>query len=108
MRISDELTSLEGINTLSMLTCEHDNCPLQQSFIYHPGVLYFLFCGQQTHACEKHKRAELGSDLFAICHRITTPFVLSDPKNVNATLPDYKSASGLQSDYRHGALENVV
>lgn len=33
---------------------------------------------------------------------------VSTRKDENATLPDYKTASGLQSDNKRGALGNVV
>jgi len=39
-----ELTSLEGINTIFMLTCENNNGPLQQPFIFHPALNYFSSC----------------------------------------------------------------
>lgn len=116
MWINHELTPLESINTVFMLTSEHNNCPLQQSFICHPDLLYFFSCDRQTRSCKDQKSEQRSDPIYSpSVTRLELKFIVNFSKcqkgeeSLHTQRRDYKSAaSGLQSDYSHGAMGNAV
>lgn len=89
-----------------MLTSEHNNCPLQQSFICHPDLLYFFSCDRQTRSCKDQKSEQRSDPIYSpSVTRLELKFIVNFSKcqkgeeSLHTQRRDYKSAaSGLQSD----------